>query len=184
MSYEMLREILRIRRNSFLFLAFLALLNLAVIAYLALLQRPELTQARSAWLAQREAQATGQAVVGSTARYQQGMRDLEAFRERLIAKPAFAAFLTDLFETAGRSSLELKGITYKPEPIPKQGMFAYGISYTVSGDYAGVKRFLAELSRYRQMVTVDSVSLSSTKQTEEAIDLRIQMTAYLKTEGA
>lgn len=184
MSYEMLREILRIRRNSFLFLAFLAFLNLAVIAYLAFFQKPVLARAQSEWLAQREAQATGEAVVGSAARYQQGMRDLEAFRERLIAKPAFAAFLKDLFEIAGKNSLDLRGITYKPQPIREQGMFAYGISYTVSGNYAGVKGFLAELSRYRQIITVDSVSLSSTKQTEEVIDLRVQMTAYLKTEGA
>ena len=184
MSYEMLREILRMRRNSFLFLGFLLFLNLAAFAYLFFYQKPELARAQSEWLVQREAQATGEEAKGSTARYQQGQRDLEAFRERLIPKPAFAGFLKELFETAGRNSLSLKGITYKPEPVQGQGMLAYSIAYTVSGNYGGIKSFLAELSRYRKIVTVDSISLSNTAQTEEAVNLKVQMTAYLKTEGA
>jgi type IV pilus assembly protein PilO len=183
MNYELLRDILRIRRNSFLFLGFLALLNLAAILYLALLQQPQLAKAHGEWLIQREAQASGQEVVGSAARYEQGMRDLGAFRERLIPKPAFAAFLKELFQIAGKHSVTLQNITYKPDRIEKQGIFAYGIAYTVSGSYGGIKGFLAELSRYHQMVTVDSVSLSSNKQTEEAVALKVQMTAYLETEG-
>ena len=184
MSYELLRDILRIRRNSFLFLAFLAVLNLAAILYLVFLQKPQLAQARSEWLIQREAMVTGQEVQGSAARYQQGMRDLEAFRVRLIPKAAFASFLMELFDTAGTHSVTLQGISYKPTPVNEMGMFAYGISYNVSGSYGGVKAFLADLSRHRQIVTIDSVGLSSTKQTEEVVVLRVQMTAYLATEGA
>jgi type IV pilus assembly protein PilO len=183
MNYEMLREMIGARRKSFVFLAFLAVLTLALLLYLSLWQKPELEKAQSDWFAKREALASGQSI-GTATGYQNGVRDLGLFQKRLIPKKGFAGFLGEMFETARSNSLSLKGISYKPTLIADEGIVSYGISFTVSGKYASVKSFIADLARYPEMVTLDSLSLNNTSPTEESVDLKVQMTAYLKMEGA
>jgi type IV pilus assembly protein PilO len=183
MNYEMLREIIGVRRKSFGFLAFLVLLNLSLFLYLSLWQKPELARAQSAWFAKRDAAARG-ADQSVAARYRDGLRDLELFQKRLIPKKDFAGFLNELFSAARNNSLSLKGITYKPTLDKATGLVSYGIGFTVSGKYAAVKSFIADLARFPEMATLDSISLGNSSQTEESVDLKVQLTAYLKMEGA
>jgi type IV pilus assembly protein PilO len=183
MNYEMLREIIALRRKWFGFLVFLALVNLALFLYLSFWQEPELTKAQNAWFAKRDAAASG-ADQGVAARYRDGLRDLGQFQNRLIPKKDFAAFLSELFATAKGNSVPISGITYKPSVIAEEGLVSYGIGFTVSGKYAAVKSFIADLARYPEMVTVDAISLANPSQTEESVGLRVEMTVYLKPEGA
>jgi type IV pilus assembly protein PilO len=184
MNYELLRETIGARRKTIIFLAFLALLNLGLVLYLSLWQQPELEKAQSAWFAKRSALASGQ-TLGTAAHYRNGVRDLELFQQRYIPKKQFAGFLSELFATAKSNSLSIKGITYKPTPVKGEaGILSYGISFSVSGRYASVKSFIADLARFHQIVILDSLALNSTSKTEESVDLRVQMTAYLKMEGA
>jgi type IV pilus assembly protein PilO len=79
----------------------------------------------------------------------------------------------------------LKGVAYKPAKIKSEKLIeTYSVSFTVSGRYASVKKFIADLLRYKELVTVDSISLGSQSNTEETVNLRVQTTVYLKTEGA
>jgi type IV pilus assembly protein PilO len=183
MNYEMLRDIIGARRKSLAFLAFSAVLTLALLLYLSLWQRPALEKAQNDWFARRDALASGQSV-GTAASYQNGMRDLALFQKRILLKKDFPGLLSELFETAKSNSLTLKGINYKPTLIKEEGLISYSISFTVLGKYASLKSFIADLARYPEMVTVDAVSLSSTKPTEESVDLKVQITAYMKMEGA
>jgi type IV pilus assembly protein PilO len=183
MNYEMLREIIGARRKSFGFLAFLVLVNLSFFLYQSLWQKPALEKAQNAWFAKRDAAASG-ADRGGAARYRDGLRDLGLFQKRLISKKDFAGFLSELFATARSNSLSLKGITYKPALIKEEGLLSYDIGCTVSGKYAAVKSFIADLARFPGMVTVDSISLANSSQTEESVDLKVQLTVYLKMEGA
>lgn len=183
MNYEMLRDIVNARRNLFTFVAFLLLLNLALALYLSLWQRPELAQAQTDWFAKRKALASGQSV-GTVTKYQEGVRGLERFQERLIPKKEFAAFLSQMFQSAKNNSLTMKGISYKPGPTKEKGVVSYALSYTVAGKYASVKSYIADLSRFPEMITLDAVALNNASRTEETVDLKIQMTAYLKMEGA
>jgi type IV pilus assembly protein PilO len=184
MNYQLLREMIGARRKSFSFLAFLALLNLALALYLSIWQQPELAKAQSDWFARRSALASGQSI-GTAARYRNGVRDLALFEKRYIPKKEFAGFLSVLFDTAKSNSLSVKGITYKPGPVKGEaGLLSYGISFNVSGKYPAVKSFIADLNRFPEMVTLDSLSLASTSKTEESVDLKVELTAYLKMEGA
>lgn len=182
MNYEMLRDIVGARRNSFAFVTFLLLLNAALILYLSMWQRPELAKAQTDWFAKRQAQAGGQSPASVT-RYQQGTSELELFRARLIPKKEFAAFLNRLFESAKNNSLKLQGIAYRPGAIKEEGIVTYGITFTVTGRYASAKSFISDLGRLPELVTLDTVRLNSKSQTEESVNLQVEMTAYLK-EGA
>lgn len=183
MNFQMLRDMIAARRNSFAFIAFLALLNLSVLLFLSLWQQPELKKAQVEWFAKRDALAKGE-VLGDAARYHNGVRDLELFQKRLVPKKEFAGLLSQIYETAKNNSLTLKGVSYKPAPVKGEALLSYGISFTVQGKYASVKSFLADLVRYPEMVTVDSVALNNPNSIEESVNLKVQVTAYLKTEGA
>jgi len=183
MNYPMLREIIMARRKSFVLLAFLVLADLALVLFLSLWQQPELERTQNDWFVRRDAAARG-VDRGVSARYRDGERDLAQFQKRFIAKRDFAGFLSELFALAGTNSLALKGITYKPTLIKDTGLLSYGISFNVTGKYAGIKSFLADLARLPKMVTLDSVSLGNSSSIEESVDLKVQLTVYLTTEGA
>jgi len=183
MNYQMLRDIFGARRKSFGVLALLLLVDLALLLYLSLWQNPELERSQNDWFAKRDAVARG-VDRGVAARYRDAERDLKLFQARLIVKRDFAGFLSDLFAMARGNSLQLKGITYRPATIKDQGLVSYAIGFSLSGKYAGVKSFIADLARYPKMVTLDSIALGSSSSTEEAVTLNVQLTVFLKTEGA
>jgi Tfp pilus assembly protein PilO len=184
MNYEMLREIVAVRPKSFLLVGFLVVLNLALFSYLSSWQRPELQRVQSAWFEKREKQSVGQSpAVGN--RYAENQRDLALFQKRLIPKPEFAAFLSRLFETAKGDHLAMKGMSYTPTVVKEQpGVVSYQLAFSVDGSYASIKRFIADLSRYPEAVTLDSVTLGNNSQTSEMVGLQVRVTVYLKMEGA
>lgn len=184
MNYQILRDILAARGKSLAFLGFLLLLAVAVQLYLSYWQRPALEKAQVEWFSKRDAIAKGESV-GDATRYHNGMRDLAEFQKRLVPKERFPALMSQIYDTAKNNSLSLKGVSYKPDTIKgEKQMVTYGVSFTVSGRYASVKKFIADLLRYKELVTVDSISLGSQSATEETVNLRVQTTVYLKTEGA
>lgn len=182
MNYQTVRDMIGLRHKSFAFLALLLLVNLSLILYLSLWQQPELEKAQNEWFAKREAAASG-ADQTVAARYQSGVRDLALFQERLIPKQEFPRFLNELFSAARNDALTLDSVSYKPALIKEEGLISYGITLSVSGKYAAVKAFIADLGRFPELVTLDAVSLANSSQTEEIVQLRVQLTAYLK-EGA
>lgn len=183
LDFQTIRDVVSARRRSFGLLAFFAVLAFACQIYLSFWQAPALAKAQKEWFAKRDALAKGETLADS-AKYQNGMRDLEELGKRLIPKQGFPAFLSRLYDTGKRNSLALSGIGYKPTKVKGEPILAYGVSFTVTGKYGSVKSFLADLTRYREMVTIDSVSLSNVSSTEEKVSLRIQTTVYLTTEGA
>ena len=182
MSYEMLREIIAARSKSFLLLAVLVLLDISLLLFLSFWQVPELERTQNDWFAKRDAAARGLDRAVAT-RYQQGERDLGLFQKRLIDKKDFAGFLSEMFALSKGNSLTIRGITYKPTPVKETGLFSYGINFEVIGKYAGVKSFIADLARVPEIVTLDSLSLANNSPVEESVDLRVQLTVFLKTEG-
>ena len=183
MNYDMLRDIIEARRKSFGLLALIALVDLALILYLSLWQDPALEKTQKEWFAKRDAAVRG-VDRGVTARYRDAERDLDLFQGRLIGKKDFAGFLSELFAIAKTNSVPIKGITYKSAAIKDQGLVYYVISFSVTGKYASVKSFIADLARFPKMVTLDAISLGNSSPTEESVNLNVQMTVFLKPEGA
>lgn len=185
MNSQVLRDIVAARPKTLAFLAFLAFLNVALFLYLSAWQRPKLEQARSEWSAGRAAAASGQSASSAAILYQKNVRDLQLFEQRFIPKKDFAAFLSRVFQSAQAHSLSIKGITYSPTPVKEDPrLIAYAISFTVSGKYAAVKGLIADVEKFPEMVTLNSLALNNTSQTEESVDLKMTLIAYLKKEGA
>jgi type IV pilus assembly protein PilO len=182
MNYATLRDYLNARPRALALLGLLVAANVSLAVYLSAWQTPELERVQSDWFAKRQAQAAGQRLKTAD-RFRNGNRDLAAFRQRLIPKTGFPAFLGDLFQAAHNNSLQLKSVTYKPTVMKDEALVAYGIEVTVVGRYAAVKSFLADLARYPQIVTLNSLTLNNASRTEESVELKVQLTAYLRQEG-
>lgn len=170
------------RRFPLIAIAALLVLNFAAYGLLSIYLRPSLDRAREEWFAKRRTTAGEQRDQSRPSLYAQGRKDLEEWRSRVIAKKDFAPFLSRLFAFASRHDLQLAGITYKPTLESGRPLAAYAIGFSVKGSYSGAKAFLSDILAMREMVVVDSVSLTSTKATEEQVELRVQLTSYFKVD--
>jgi type IV pilus assembly protein PilO len=183
MNFKLISEIFVARRKSFLCIIGLLVLNIVLLGYLSLYQKPRLAAEQNEWFKRRQA-ASNETLANAAETYSRGTLDLATWRGKILQKKDFAGFLNELFEASANSNLPLKAISYKPSLIKDENLISYVITFSVSGKYPAIKSFIADLGRMPHMVTVDTISLTNSSPTEESVDLRVQITTYLRMEGA
>ncbi len=181
MNYGLIRQIFLARRNWFIAILVMILMDGGLYLYYSSYLEPRLASLQREWSDKRLAAAEG-APLDMAAVYRQGNADLATWRERIYPKKDFARFIGDLFETATNNSLKVGAITYKPTSFKDEGLLAFTVDFNVAGKYAAIKSFISDLERLRQIVVINNVSLSG-KNTEESVGMRVQLTAYFKVEG-
>jgi type IV pilus assembly protein PilO len=176
---KFLMGIFRVRMKSIIAIGILLCVNILLALYVQfwLAPRNEALQVRRN--EQQKLLASGGGDISAV--YQQGTRDLEAFFSMVPPRKSFARVVGEILELAQNSGLTVSGVTYKPDPVVSGGLIDYVLSFSVAGKYAGVKSYLADLQRFREMVVIDHFSLGGVKTTEEAVDLKLDLTVYLKT---
>lgn len=182
MNTKIVQQIIKSRLKSFLCIAILVVANVGMYAYASIYQAPRLKALQDKWFEMRR-QAGGGAAVDAATVYRQGTSDLAAWQARILPKKEFARFIGDLFETAGNNTLKMGTMTYKPAMVKGENLLTYTIHFDVSGKYAAVKSFISDIERLKEIAVIDSISLSSGKATEEAVDLKLELTAYFRVEG-
>jgi len=181
MNGKLLWDIIRSRPKSLTVVLLLVLLNAGLYFFSSYHQQPRLQDLRQKWVEKRR--AAGGGVRDAATIFRQGTGDLATWRDRIAPKKDFARLIGSLFDMAANNSLKVGGVSYKPVPVKEDNLLAFTISFGVSGKYAAVKSFIADLMRSREIMTLDNVSLASTKLTEESVDMKVQLTAYFKAEG-
>jgi len=175
-----LKEIIRSRSRVLLALVLFLLLNIGLLLYQALVLEPKLANLQNQWFARR---STGGATLDRRAIFDKGTADLERWRSLIPPKKDLARILGELYELAATNSLSVGGVNFKPDMIKDQGLLTYTIGFNVSGRYASIKSFLADLGRLREMIAVETISLNNQKITEEKVNLKVSLVAYLRVEG-
>ena len=181
MRTEIFRQILMMRQRSFVAVAVLVVLNIGLFAYSSAYLQPQLTGLQQKWSEMRLQAASG-ALIDPASVYRQGRADLETWRGRIPPKKEFAAFIGELFETATNNTLTVGAITYKPAKVKGEDLLAYSIGFNVSGKYAAIKSFIADIEKLKEIAVIDNISLSG-KSDEESVAMRVQMTAYFRGEN-
>lgn len=178
---KLLLEIIRMRRRAIILLAILLLLDIflyGVVSY----QKPRLGGLQSKLAEKRRLVAAGEARDVATI-YRQGGADIKIFRDRIPAKKDFARTLGELFDLAENNGLKISNVSYKPGPVKGQeGLAVYEMSFSVAGRYPAVKSFISDILKWRNIITIETLSLNSAKVTEESVDLRVQVSQYLRME--
>ena len=182
MNVRYFKELIRISPRIFIMIGVLLVVNIGLYLYAAVYQQQRIESLQNSWFAKRKTLSGGGAQ-DSSAAYLQGESDLKVWRSRILPKKNFAGFLGTIYETAANNSLTFNGITYKLTIHKPEDLIAYTLDFTVTGKYAGVKSFIADLSRMREMFTIDAVSLSTGNVSNDAVGLKVQLTVFLKPEG-
>jgi type IV pilus assembly protein PilO len=180
MNFAYLKEILRVRRKTLIFLFLLSALNMGLYAFLDFYQTPKLESLQTDWFARRKSNVT---VLDRGASFDLGSADIAKWRALIPPKKDLARIVGEIYDIARSNSLSIGGITYKPDHIKSEQMIAYAIGLTVSGKYAAVKSFIGDISRLRDIVTINDISLNNPKLTEETVSLKIDLTIFLRQEG-
>ena len=180
---QALLEILR-QKKRLLFCAGLALLlNIGMLVWIDGHQSPAIVEAQLKWNdLRRRTVAAGRVSVEKT--FRQGKSDLEILKGRIPLKRQFPQLLGEILDAASSNGLASGQITYKPQIIKDDNhLLAYTVTLSVSGKYAAIKSFLADLLSIRELVVVDSFGLSNSDAYEENVTMDIHLTVYLR-EGA
>lgn len=160
----------------------LSLLNIAFGVVVSAYQLPSLIDLQTKWNdLRRKVALSGQ--LDATTLHQQGSADLEKLKSRIPEKRQFARVLSDLLEAAASSAVEVSSITYKPVKIKEEALLSYQLSFSVSGSYAAVKSYLADLQKNPELMVVDSVNFSNNDLFVENVVMDLRLTVYLR-EGA
>ncbi|KAF0218294.1 MAG: hypothetical protein FD174_3047 [Geobacteraceae bacterium] len=183
MNIKFIEDLFKARRKSFLVILVLALVDTGLYIYASAYQTPHLAALQNEWFEKRRLAGGGVAQDAATV-YRQGTKDLAAWNARIFSKKEFARFVGELFEAAANNALTVGGVTYKPEPIKdEKNLLAFSIVFNVSGKYAAVKSFIADLARLREIVIIENIALNNSKLTEESVSMKLQLTAYFRMEG-
>lgn len=178
---QIIIEIIRRKKALLVLVLALILANIALMVVVSF-QEPELTASRSKWSELRGLVArTGH--VDTATMYQQGIKDLEKLDSRIPPKREFGRVLSELIETASDNGVVSGPLSYKPLSIKDESILTYQLTYSVSGDYASTKSYLSDLLQNRELVVVDSVSMSNGDSMTENVVMNLNVTVYLR-EGA
>ena len=181
MTRHQLLELLKAKRWAIAVILVLVLVNIGIEVYSRLIQEPKLIELQNKWSEKRRLVTGGEGDLASV--YRQGAADLAAFQDRIPLKRDFTRQMMEVFELAANNGLKVKGITYKPEALGEANLFVYGVAMNLDGQYAGIKSFISDLQCHGGLLTIDAISLSSGSMTEEAVSLKMQLSAYLRPEG-
>lgn len=180
---KLLLVIINQRKKSFAVIAALVAMNVLLFSFIVFYQNSRLQDLQATWFEQRRLAKAGESRA-PIAIFRDGKADLATFRERIPEKREYTRLVGELLELAENNGLSTGSITYKPSEIKNENLVTYAVTMNVAGKYAGIKSLIFDIQRLPEIITIDSLALNGEGLTEESVDMRLQLTVYLKTEGA
>lgn len=176
---QIILELLRQKKLLLGIVLVLIVLNVALTVFVSTYQIPALAAVQTRWSDVRRQVAHSDTADAATL-YRQGRADLERLNTKIPLKRDFARVLSDLIELASTSAVTMGSMSYKPAPAAQEGLLSYQLAFPVSGSYAAVKSYLADLQNYSELVVVDSISLANSDPYEELVVMDLHTTVYLR----
>ncbi|MBN2793099.1 MAG: type 4a pilus biogenesis protein PilO [Desulfuromonadales bacterium] len=186
-KYPLISAVWEPNRRRILVLAVLFLGVVGAFAAQRWVTEPELQRLRTEQsrlqqqVRQRQLEFANSGVPVSAA--EQMERNLQQFHQLVPQQVDFSLFLGELFDWSQQADLKINQINYQPEQEKETGFLRYGLSFSVKGDYAQVKKFIHLLENSRRIILIEKISLnsSSTSQTgPPQVDLRIELATYFQ----
>jgi Tfp pilus assembly protein PilO len=182
MNREQMRQLFDEHRTMFLAIMVLLFLSAGVWIYQIWWQGAALSRFQSEWTEKRK-QASLKDQRDPSLVFRKGGEDLDSLMVRIPARHEFPRVLGQLMDTASSNQVALGTISYKPQNSTISGLMPYGIRFSASGTYAGIKRFIAATGRLDGMAFVESVALSNTDPFEDRVNMEMQLVIHLRNGG-
>ena len=184
MNVTMLKQIVLLRKRSFIVIGLLFAVALALQLFIKQSQSPKVEKLQAESLQLREQEGRGVALQDRETLYRNGLADLAKFREKVYPKSQFARFIGELFEMASKNGLELTSITYKPTISKEVQLLNYALTLSVSGKYSQLKKFIYDLGAGNSnILVIDSIAMTATGATAESVQLQLLITSWFKMEA-
>lgn len=150
-------------------------LVLDVFAYAAVWapNRSARETADAQWRAGREA------IEGYKA-YQHAFEALTDITARAMPKTDLPKVVTTVAALAKKRGLAIPNVSYQAGRFESTDFQQVGLSFTVSGPYGDVRRFIHDLERNSPFVAVEGLSLSRAKPEATHLDVQLRVNAYLR----
>ena len=103
---------------------------------------------------------------------------IKEFKETLPSEQGLTKVLSDINKKAKKNGLGFKAGSYSPSVVPNSNINKYSISFTVSGEYGKVKRFLYDLETLKHLLVVEDVTLSKGSVMQVGTALTISVSTY------
>lgn len=110
-------------------------------------------------------------------------KNLQQFNNLVPEQVDFSSFIGELFEWAQQAGLDIHQISYQPEYDKETEYLRYGLSFSVKGSYAQVKKFIHLLENAQRILLIDKISLagsSSGKKGKQKVNLRMELATYFQ----
>ena len=188
--YALLSAVWELNRSRIILLAVLLLLVLGGAVFLNRVMAPELVSLRTEQarlqrdVRQRQLEFERSGVPVSAA--EQLETNLKAFNQLIPEQKDFSVFLGEMFTWADQAGLEIEQVNYQPKTDEETGLLRYGLSFSVKGDYAQLKKFVQLIEQAPRILLIEKISLAGTsagKRNVLKVSLQIELATYFR-EGA
>jgi hypothetical protein len=107
--------------------------------------------------------------------------DCDKFEKSLFpASTGYSTVTEELGGIARKAGLQISGVNFHHKEIPNRELSEVELEATISGNYAGVVRFLNGLQRSANVYIVDSLALASENQ-PQGVSSAIRVTLRMRT---
>lgn len=179
MNFDLWLEIVNYRRKTCVVIAALLAVNLVLYGIYAFKQKPALENARKLWTEQRKTPAADDPRMRAAvfAKYN---ADLAAFRGRIPQQGELPVVLGDIFKIVSDNGLKAVSVTYNPQFLKEQRLWAYAVKMTLEGNYFRLKHLVDDLQQADGMVVLDTLRFTSLAGDEDVLALDLSFTFYLQ----
>jgi Tfp pilus assembly protein PilO len=96
------------------------------------------------------------------------------------ASVGYSTVSSELGAVAKKAGVQIESVGFKPKEIPNRGLTEIAVDVDVSGDYAGVVRFVNGLQRSDRLYALDSLALANQAANQGSSNV-IKVALHLKT---
>jgi len=147
-----------------------------VVVYAGLLRPSQvtLTTTEAQWRTERES-------ISRYKTYQQAYLDMKRVTEKATARQDLPQVITTLASLAKQRGLSIPAVNYQPERFDSKEFQKVGLTFSISGPYGQVRRFLDDLEHSSPFFTIEGLTLARAKKEESQLHVQLRVAAYLRT---
>lgn len=187
MVKSLIVAIWRTNRTFPLIMAALLVANILLFLGLSRMYSPRVEELERRYLAAQgeahEAALRRERMATPQGRFQKNQEDLQTFRAAIPPRGEFSELVREIFSLADGAGLVIERVSYEPQA--EGNLLRYSLSFSVTGDYGQIKKFIHSLEQSPRMIAIEELALSGKEAAEGGgVSLRVRLATYFKSQAS
>lgn len=167
----------RFNKFFWVLLGLLFLLNIVFYAFFIVPQEEKMAALQSSYHSIRNRQAPKN---GSQTEIYRAKGDTRTFLDQLPYRFQFSNIVIEIVQILKKQGLPISKMIFEPEYNADIKLMKYTSSFSLEGEYAHIKAFLADIQNSKTLFCIESLSLSKLHNFEKKIAMKIKISSYLR----